>query len=359
MKKSLIIIFAIITIFTTPQASAIEEIELEPPKEKNWLLRARVFHEKGLVKNFEIGIIEQVQLELGYQGLITFNTFSNSSSTNDDYTYLVGDVTLKAKFRNKGEFLFRSNAARYSPKYRKFYNKFSDIFYLTPEFLNHKLLIGQARTPVGLEGGNAQYTLLLADRSMIARTFGNARPLGVRLLSELGIIDYDLGVFDSGRLMEDVGKGAEFIGWLNIKPLNHIKEKYGDLKVGGGVQAGDRENSYTVLLSGLEYKYDDFLFNTEYAIADGYNGNSISTDKAQGMYSTLAYHVTPKLQLVARYDYFDPDRGKSRNSKQEYTIGFNYYFVKQKFKGIFNFVRGINSAGADYNKFILMTQILL
>ncbi len=357
--KNLIIIFAIIIAFATSQASAIEEIELEPPEEKNWLLKARVFHERGLVKRLETGIIEQIQLELGYQGLITFNTFSNSSSTDYDYTYLVGDISLITRFRNGGLLEIQSNAARYSPEYNKLYNKLSDVYYLTPKFFNHKLMLGQNRTPVGFEGGQSQYTLLLADRSMIARTFANARPLGVRLLSDWGIVDYDLGVFDSGRLMENMWKGVEFIGWMNIKPFNNIREKYGDLKIGGGVQAGSRESDYTVLLSGLEYKYGNFLFNTEYAIADGYNGNSISQNKVQGVYSTLAYYITPKLQLVTRYDYFDPDRKKAQNSKQEYTIGFNYYFVGQKFKGIFNFVSGINSADADYNKFILMTQILL
>jgi len=359
MRTLLITLIIIVTvIYTIPQANAIEEIEYEPPEEKTWFLKARKFHEKGLVKKFKTGIVEQIRLAYGYQGLVTFNTMSNSSSTDTDYNYLVGDIRFTTKFRNKGFFLFQANAARYSPKYRKFYNKFSDIYYLTPEILNHKLLIGQNRTPVGLEGGQSQYTLLLANRSMIARNFGNARPLGVRLQADWGIVDYDLGVFDSGRLMEDVGKGAEFIGWLNIKPLSHVREKYGDLKIGGGVQAGSRENAYDVLLSGLEYKYGDFLFNAEYAIADGYNGNSISQNKVQGMYSTLAYHVTPELQLVARYDYFDSNLRQSQDSKQEYTLGFNYYFADQKFKGIVNFVKGINTAGANYNKFILMTQIL-
>lgn len=358
MKKILIILLTFI-IYTIPQANAIEEIEYEPTEEKNWLLKAKKFHERGLVKKFETGIVEQIRLALGYQGFITFNIMSSSSSTDTDYTYLVGDVRFTTIFRNEGFFLFQANTARYSAKYRKLYNKLSDIYYLTPEILNHKLLIGQNRTPVGMEGGQSQYTLLLANRSMIARIFGNARPLGVRLQSDWGMLDYDLGIFDSGRLMEDVGKGAEFIGWMNIKPLNHIKEKYGDLKIGGGIQAGSRENAYDVLLSGFEYKYGDFLFNTEYAIADGYNGNSISRDKAQGIYSTLAYHATPELQLIARYDYFDPNLRKSRDSIQEYTIGFNYYFAEQKFKAIVNFVRGINTTGVDYNKFILMTQILL
>lgn len=357
MKKILIIIFAFI--FSVSKANAIEEIKYEPDKEKSLFLKARSFHEKGMVKTFKTGIIKRIQLRYGYQGLTTFNAMSNSSSTDTDYTYLVGDVTLITKFRNEGLFLFQANTARYSPKYRKLYNKLSDIFYLTPEIFNHKLLIGQNRTPVGLEGGQSQYTLLLANRSMIARIFGNSRPLGVRLQADWGVLDYDLGVFDSGRLMEDVGKGAEFIGWFNIKPLNNIREKYGDLKIGGGVQAGSRDNAYNLMLSGLEYKYGDFLFNTEYAIADGYNGNSISANKAHGFYSTAAYHLTPKFQLVARYDYFDPNLRKSQDAKQEYTVGFNYYFVKQKFKTVFNFVNGINTTGADYNKFILMIQFLL
>ncbi len=356
IKKFLIILIVIIC--TVSQANAIEEIKLEPPEEKTWLLKAKEFHKKGLTKKFESGIMKQIMLRYGYQGSVIFNTMSNSSSTDTDYKWGVGDVMLRAKFRNDGLFVFQANTARYSSRYRRFYNKLSDFYYLTPKFFNHRLLIGQNRTPIGWEGGSSQYTLLLANRAMIARNFGNTRPLGLWLLADWGLVDYDLGVFDSGRLLEDVGEGAEFVGWLNIKPLNNISEKYGDLKIGGGVHAGSRENSYNVLLSGIQYEYKKFLINAEYAIANGYNGNSISANKAQGMYTTLAYHVTPKFKLVARYDCFDPNRRNSQDLNQEYSVGFNYFFVEQTFKAVVNFIKGINGAGADYNKFILMTQIL-
>lgn len=79
MKKNIIILFAII-IYTTPKANAIEEIKYEPAEEKNLLLKARAFQEKGLEKTFETGIVKQVKLALGYQGLFNFNTLSNSSS---------------------------------------------------------------------------------------------------------------------------------------------------------------------------------------------------------------------------------------------------------------------------------------
>ena len=51
-------------------------------------------------------------------------------------------------------------------------------------------------------------------------------------------VDYDLGGFSSGTYFSDFFPGAEFDGWVNIKPLAKTKGKYGILKIGGGIATG-------------------------------------------------------------------------------------------------------------------------
>lgn len=356
-------LFAFLTLFLVVNpVIAIEEIKYEPEQEEQRVLKGRSlksFYKEGLSKTFEAGIVKEVQLQGGYQGFLNFTTYRNSSSTNSKYKYLVGDVRVRTIMRDDSLLLFQMNTARFSRVNNTLYNKISDYYYRTSKIYNHNLIIGQRRTPIGFEGGQSQYTLFLANRAMISRILGNSRPLGVGVRSDWGLADYDIGFYDSGRLLNNVGEGSEFTGWLNLKPLNNISEKYGELKIGTGLLVGKRETNYNVFGSYISYKKNKFFIDVEYALADGYNGNSISGNKAQGLYSTIAYDFTPKIQLVGRYDYFDPNTDVSQNSKREYSVGLNYYFLRQKLKAVVNFVHGVNDVGPDSNKFILMTQILI
>ena len=133
------------------------------------------------------------------------------------------------------------------------------------------------------------------------------------------------------------------------------------LKLGGGLQSGHRNNNYTVTGAYVSYDYKRFMANFEYANANGYNGFQLhSTDKkATGFYTTLAYRITPKIQVLARYDEFDPDKNVRNNTNREYSLGLNYYLKGQGLKLIFNYVFCQNEIKNDSHRLMLGTQIVL
>lgn len=69
--------------------------------------------------------------------------------------------------------------------------------------------------------------------------------------------------------------------------------------------------------------------------------------------------LTKKLQLLARYDEFDPNHEIDNNKSREYSVGLNYFIKGQGLRLILNYVFCQNEAAKDSHRIMLGTQILL
>ena len=240
-------------------------------------------------------------------------------------------------------------------------NLFADMYVATNKIPHHRVLVGHSRPPVGMEGGAGPFTLPFIARSQISRNFGTVRKLGARVSGDYSLMDYDFGVYSSDTYFQEFFPGAEFIGWVNFKPLAKTNGKYGNLKIGAGIDGGHRTNNFFVTGAYIGYEYKRFMANFEWAQANGYNGPSgFSSDKhASGFYTTLGYMLTKKLQLLARYDEFDPNREIAHNNQREYSLGLNYFLKGQGLRLILNYVFCQNDSKRDSHRIMLGTQILL
>ena len=237
---------------------------------------------------------------------------------------------------------------------------FSDVFIASNKIPHHRIQIGHFRPQVGMEGGNSAYTLDFLGRSQIARNFGTARRLGGRIKGDYSFIDYDFGLYSSGTFFDEFFPGAEFVGWMNIKPLAKVGDKYGKLKIGGGIDGGRRGDSFFVTGAYVGYEYKKFAADFEWANANGYNGYyGFSRKHASGFYVTLKYMITKKLQILACYDQFDPDKTINNNNKREYTVGLNYFIKGQALRLILNYAFCQNDNAKNSHKIMLGTQILI
>ena len=127
------------------------------------------------------------------------------------------------------------------------------------------------------------------------------------------------------------------------------------------MDAGHRDNNFCVVGAHVQYEYKRFMANFEWAQANGYNGTAgySTTNHASGFYTTIAYMLTKKLQILARYDEFDPNREIANNNKREYSVGLNYYVKGQGLKFILNYVFCQNDATKDSHRIMLGTQLLI
>lgn len=238
---------------------------------------------------------------------------------------------------------------------------FGDVYVATNKIPHHRIQVGYFRPQIGQEGGISSFVIPYLNRAQISRNFGTARKLGGRLIGKHDFINYDVGLYSSDTYLQEFFPGAEFTSWVTLKPLAKTKGKYGHLRIAGGVDAGHRSNNYCVTGAYIGYDYKRFMANVEWAQANGYNGNSghSSSNHAGGFYATVGYMLTKKLQLLARYDQYDPNQHKDNDKRREYSAGINYFIKGQALRLVFNYIFCQNDGAKDSHRIMLGTQIML
>lgn len=283
-----------------------------------------------------------------------------SDSGNTDYNFSAIHAGINGKFKGKNNFY--EARLRFDPLdgYTFLQTLPADIYVANTSIPHHKIILGNTRTPVGFEGGRSDMVMPFIARAQIARNFGNSRKVGLRIKGNYDFVEYDIGGYSSDTYFRSFFPGTEFSGWLTLKPLGKTDGRYGKLKLGGGLSAGRNDISYAVSGIYAGYEYKKFFADFEYSYADGYNGaKKISSNQAEGFYSTVGYKITPKLQVLARYDQFTPDRNKSNDIRREYSTGINYFIKGQALKIMLNYVFCQNDLFKDSHRIILGTQLIL
>lgn len=303
------------------------------------------------------GPVSKMQFFGAYQGGL--NSFWQSSDYDFGYNHGIDEIGVIGKFRHAKTDFKLMVKPRPKDDLNYIQSFIGDAYIVNSSIPHHKLVIGYSRNQIGKEGGSSSYILPFVVRSQIARTFGNHRALGVRLVGNYSLLDYNLALNSSDRYFRQWFPGAEFTGWVDVKPFGKTDGRYGNLIIGGGLNAGHNNTDYTVGSFYVGYKYKKLWTNFEYAIADGYNGFDVSTDRAMGFNYTIGYKITPKIQLIGRYDFFDPNRDIADNNRREYTAGINYFIKGQALRLILNYVYCQNDAMPDSHRVIFATQVVL
>ncbi|MDD3014278.1 MAG: porin [Candidatus Gastranaerophilales bacterium] len=241
-----------------------------------------------------------------------------------------------------------------------------NAFIATDIIPHHTIQAGQTRVPIGYEGPQSPYKYDTVQISQISRKFSAYRDTGVKVLGNWKFMDYYLGAYNgSGNNSNDTNTSMDMIGFVSVKPLANAP-KLGHMELGGGVQQGQANPVGNTALGTLgtryarqtynaygRYKYKKFETVTEYATRNGYGAQGV---KADGFYTNVSYFVTPKTQLLARLDRFDPNRSTVSNHITEYTLGGNYYLSNLNLKLMCNLVYVKNDAAKDAERIVLQAQ---
>lgn len=303
------------------------------------------------------GFISKIQYYGAFQGNLMSSFTGGDYDTDYDFGFLqFGAIGKFRGSKNDFKIVFNPRPANGRTYMQNF---LAEAYVVNNSIPHHKIVVGFSRNQVGKEGGSSSYILPFVTRSQIARNFGSTRALGVRIIGDYSLMSYNLAFNSSDRFLHTPFAGPEFTGWVDFKPLGRTDGRYGNFVFGGGLNAGHNKTTYTVGSFYVGYKYKRLWTNFEYGIADGYNGTRVSTDKAQGFNYTIGYKIHPRLQLIARYDQFDPNRDIPHNTRREYSAGINYFIKGQAIRLILNYVFCDNQNAADSHRIILGTQLLL
>ena len=348
--------FILILILTSLKSFAIEEI-LPDFKEEETILQ-KLTAQKEVKLNDE----DTIQFGVNFKGSTDFTIYNNDNGRfASSYPYSIEPYIYSKFGEGKYESRIGIVPTRDTSKYdNKVFGIISDIYIIRHLNEKHKVLIGNSRVPIGYEGSTSHYDLPFAQRSQIGSNIGDARSLGVRFMGEISKFDYDVGGYFATRNLQHFNDGGEFVGWLDYSPFKDKKGNvFENLKLGGGLQYGRSGENYTVLSTGAKWNYKKEFATIEYAFAQNYNGhNGFKEAKAQGANITIGHNLTDKLQLVGRYDFFDPDMKKSNNAIAQYSLGINWFIIGKRLRLTLDYIFE-QQKNNNKNKIMFMTQFMI
>lgn len=340
------------------------EPEVNPFKEERQSF-LNLFREDGY--QFKEGFIQSQRFTYFLHGGNVMSA-QRGKDFSDTFEYAANEFQSSTVFRNeRTRFDWGVNFTRPRTYNHNLFAKISYVELWHAFNDSQKIVVGNCRTQNGYEGGIASSQLKFVTRSQIARTFANAVSDNIRNHGKYKYLEYDIGISDGSRYWQNVFNGFNTTAIASFKPLAKYKDdKFGKLKIGGSIDNGRAEHTkWTVVGAHAIYDYKSkFGLDFEYQYADGYAGSWYNKDKAFGLYATLYYFVTPRVQLLARYDYFKNTDKEKQNI--EYTAGVNYWFSRRG-KLMLNYVlaKANNCAqpshkiyiGADFTTYDVLSSI--
>jgi len=349
---------------TKVDCPADEVIKLGASEETNFTTRLvggiDKFIKDEKVINFEKGPIDSFAVGATFQGLLNMHFTEQDPELRSNYP-LFTEIWTRTRFENgkseiRASFLPSRDLSGFD---RKFNGAIFDLYYKRKLGKHHSIIIGNSRVPIGMDTVIHPSNTLFVKSAQMTAAYGN-RSTGIRLQGDYGIVYYDVGGYFSTRFMQDWGEGYETVDRITIKPFNnHEGSVFQNLKFGAGVNYGRRGGDYTVSDVSASWDYKKWLVQAEYANANGSNGSVYNPKRSQSFYATLGYYITDKLQILGRYDVFDPDKTHSNDLITQYTAGLNYYVIGQRLKFALNYVLEQNQALQNNHKqyILFMTQV--
>jgi phosphate-selective porin OprO/OprP len=215
--------------------------------------------------------------------------------------------------------------------------KIVDVYagFMPYDFL--KFQVGQYKLPFSLENITSSSLLLSIERSQVVEALvarnkdvignQNGRDIGLEVYGSLFkfkerfLIDYFAGVFNGvGMNTTENNKPKDFCGRLLFHPAE-------GLDVGGATYIGYDRIGTDAPKDQIRNRFGGELSYTwkNLSIRGEYIEGQDAAVKKSGYYAQATYFIfAKKLQVLAKYDSFDPD--KDKNISVYYIGGINYYF---------------------------------
>jgi phosphate-selective porin OprO/OprP len=232
---------------------------------------------------------------------------------------------------------------------------------------------GQFKIPLSLENLTSSNKLEMIDRSMVVEALvargrdvignQNGRDIGLQLsgtvlkLNNLPFLDYRIGVFNGSGIMvgDTANESKDYGGRLNLTPVKGLALATAYYKgQGRAIKPDVKGKSQERDRLGFEASYVTTKLSLKSELIIGKDGIT----NRSGWYLQAGYFVIPaKLQVLGRYDIFDPNTDKDNNKFTNYTLGGNYNFNNWSRIQLFYTIRELEASADHLNYLSVQFQI--
>jgi hypothetical protein len=189
---------------------------------------------------------------------------------------------------------------------------------------------GQFKNLVSWEGYQSASKIIMPERALSSRTFGDRRDLGIKAEKKFDRAMYAVGLFSGqGPNQRDTNNQKNGVVRAELYPIEGAM--IGALAY---VAIGERDapNTEDRAEGDLRLEIANVLVQAEYIRAWDMNSAGDERDQGQGAYGVLGYTFFEKLQPVVRIGFLDPDLDESDNHTVSYELGVNYYIQQNEMK---------------------------
>lgn len=278
-------------------------------------------------KNFLVNASKQIQLsgyaQVRYQNLDEMGKI-------DGFDIRRARIDLKGSISPYWNIRFQADLAG-TPKLIDVYGECKIADYVN-------LTIGQFKIPFSMENVTSSNKLEMIECSQVVEAMAarskdvignqNGNDIGFQVfgnflkINNRSLIDYSLGIFNgSGINISDKNENKSIAGRSVVHPIKGLDlgcSFYSGVDVFGTPSLNHKRNRW-----GVELKYELKQFSLRSEYIQGYDSDLVR----KGWYVQSGYHIIPqKLQLLLKYDTFDPSTSNYNDIYTNYTVVINFVF---------------------------------
>lgn len=208
-----------------------------------------------------------------------------------------------------------------------------------------KFQAGQFKVPLSYESLVSDSQLDFIDRSQVVEALAgrskdvignqNGRDLGIQVsgsfvkLNDQYLFDYTFGVFNGAGydVTTDNNNHKDISARLGVHPIKGL-DLGGSLYEGEDIPAATTKVPNPVTQARNRYGFDARYVTGPFSITAEYLHGTDASVHRDGWYAQAGYFVIPQIQLVAKYDTYDPSKTITTDRSTIYNGGVNFVFNK-------------------------------
>ena len=338
----------------------------------------------GKEPTLSIGGLLQVQAEGGDKGDSRFG------SDNDRFYLRRARLNATGKFLEEFDFRLEGEFAGTLANTSGLRAQLTDAYITWNRHPAASLRFGQFKTPFGFEQLYSDPRLFTLERSLVNDRLTLSRQLGAQVGGDLfeKRLTYGLGAFNGNGANNNFNDDDHFLVAGRVSGIpwqGKLLDKRASWGVGGGFYTSDD----TSVSPGPEFSFDstpttpdrDGVFSGK---REGYgldsqlqcgpvelwgeylttewktdSGRPLASVESEGWYTQASAYVIPdKLQLILKYESFDPLKEIDNNTTATGTAGVSWYMKGHDVKALLNYLRVRIDNQDDQDKILARIQVI-